>query len=88
MIMKKELTTRKIGNAIGVIFPKDFDLDESMRILATKNDTTITLDLYNARLKKAQKLIENDFAQIEQEKFVTDANLKSKFGKYGWGKNR
>jgi hypothetical protein len=32
-----------MGKSFGIIFPKNFDLDESMKILAIKDELTITV---------------------------------------------
>jgi len=81
------IKSRKIGNSVGIIFPKESGLIAGQTLEYRKEGTKIIIDTYSMELAKARELIEKDFEQIEEEMFVAKEVLNEKYGKYGWGKS-
>lgn len=81
-----ELKIRKIGNSLGAIFPKDWELKEGDILTYEKKGNGYLLDSTETAREHDRQLIEESFAEYEAAKMVSEDQLKERFGKYGWGK--
>jgi len=81
-----ELKIRKIGNSIGAIFPKEWQLEEGDVIEYSKDEDKIILNTEDLNKKHDRDLIEESFADFEQGLYVTEEEMAEEFGDDGWGK--
>lgn len=82
----KKIKVRKIGNSLGIILPKDSGVTEGDELEYSKEDATIMLSLVEAQKARDRALIEAGFKDVERGDLLTEADMKKKFGQYGWGK--
>lgn len=84
----KELKVRKIGNSLGSIFPKDWQLEDGEKLTykVDKKKHQVIINLNSADLQHDRKVIEKSFDDFNQGNWITDKEMKTEFGKYGWGK--
>ncbi|MDE1549298.1 AbrB/MazE/SpoVT family DNA-binding domain-containing protein [Jeotgalibaca caeni] len=81
-----QMKVRKIGNSVGAIFPKEWELKEGDLLEYHKEGNKIILDTKDTARKHDRMLIEESFADFEKNNTVTEAEMNKEFGKYGWGK--
>lgn len=81
---EKELKIRRIGNSLGAIFPSSWGLNEGDVIPYDEDKDTINLRLHEAAIKHDRDMIEQDFSDFEKGLTVSDEEMVSRFGKYGW----
>ena len=84
----KKLKVRKIGNSLGSIFPKDWEVHDGELLSYTvdKKNHRAIIDLSKNDLEYDRALIEEGFKDFETGNFATEKEMKAIFGKYGWGK--
>lgn len=84
----KELKVRKIGNSLGSIFPKEWQVEDGAKLeyRIDKEKHQVIIDLEPENIKHDRKLIEKSFEDFDNGNWMTDKEMKAKFGKYGWGK--
>lgn len=84
----KKLKVRKIGNSLGSIFPKDWDVRDGAELSykVDKEKHQVIIDLRENDLEHDRQLIEDSFQDFKHQKWVDDQQMKQKFGKYGWSK--
>ncbi|GAB2024087.1 hypothetical protein [Lactovum odontotermitis] len=79
---------RKVGTSYVLTVPKEF-ADGGREYEAHVEDSGV---IYYVPVQSNEEVfrnkIEEDFKAIAEENFVTEQQLKKKFGRYGWGKNR
>jgi len=81
-----ELKIRKIGNSIGAIFPKEWQLEEGDVVEYSKDEDKIIINTEDLNKKHDRDLIEESFADFEQGLYVTEEEMAEEFGDDGWGK--
>lgn len=84
----KKLKIRKIGNSLGAIFPKEWEIHEGQEV-EYKIDSRahqIILDFAEEDKKHDRQLIEDSFADFEKQNWLSETEMKDRFGKFGWGK--
>jgi len=81
-----ELKIRRIGNSIGAIFPKEWQLEEGDVVEYSKDEDKIILNTEDLNKKHDRDLIEESFADFEQGLYVTEEEMAEEFGDDGWGK--
>ena len=84
----KKLKVRKIGNSLGSIFPKDWEVHdgELLSYIVDKKNHRVIIDLSKNDLEHDRALIEESFKDFETGNFATEKEMNTMFGKYGWGK--
>lgn len=84
----KKLKVRKIGNSLGSIFPKSWEIHEGAELpyKVDKKNHQVIIDLRENDLEHDRQLIEDSFQDFKHKKWLDDQEMKQKFGKYGWGK--
>lgn len=80
------LKIRRIGNSLGAIFPSGWQVHEGDEIHYdySKEGEVVSLELDESRKRHDRELIEKGFADFEAGLFLTDEDMKKRFGKYGW----
>jgi len=81
-----ELKIRRIGNSIGAIFPKEWQLEEGDVVEYSKDEDKIIINTEDLNKKHDRDLIEESFADFEQGLYVTEEEMAEEFGDDGWGK--
>ena len=81
----KSLKVRKIGNSVGVILPKELELQEGDILSYTKEGTILIIDTKEVRRKQDREEIEKAFADFSKGLVVSESEMKDTFSKYGWG---
>lgn len=70
----REIIVKKIGNALGILLPKDSGVSEGESLLYEKKDSIIQLRLSDARKAHDKHLIEESFEDFERGNLVTEKN--------------
>ncbi|MDH6365814.1 antitoxin component of MazEF toxin-antitoxin module [Enterococcus sp. PF1-24] len=81
-----QIKIRKIGNSLGAIFPKDWNLTEGDVLNYEKKGTKYILDGKDIAREHDRLLVEESFADFETNNTVTEAEMAEIFKKYDWGK--
>lgn len=84
----KELKVRKIGNSVGSIFPKEWQVEEGAKLAykIDKKKHQVIINLEPENIKHDRELIEKSFKDFDKGNWISDKEMQAKFGKYGWGK--
>lgn len=80
-----KIKVRRIGNSIGVIFPKTSGLTVGDELEYNKTNDEIVLSMRESQKKHDRDLIEDGFKDFEVNNVLTEDEMKQRFGKYGWG---
>ncbi|MBO0451419.1 MULTISPECIES: AbrB/MazE/SpoVT family DNA-binding domain-containing protein [Enterococcus] len=80
-----KIKVRKIGNSVGGIFPKEWGLHEGDILDVKKEGNYFILDAQEVAKKKDRALIEESFAEFKTNNTVSEEEMTTLFGKYGWG---
>lgn len=81
-----KIKVRKIGNSLGVIFPKEWGLHEGDILTYKKEDNLYILDAQDTAKEHDRKMIEESFADFEEKNVLSEDEITKIFSKYGWGK--
>lgn len=83
-----KLKVRKIGNSLGSIFPKSWEVHDGAQLSykVDKEKHQVIIDLRESDLEHDRQLIEDSFQDFEHNEWINEHQMKEKFGKYGWGK--
>jgi hypothetical protein len=82
----EKLKVRKIGNSLGVIFPRSSGLKLNDELLYTHEGTKHILDSSEADKAHDRALIEKSFEDFEKGLIVSHEEMLKEFGDSGWGK--
>ena len=84
----KKLKVRKIGNSLGSIFPKDWEVREgaTLNYEVDKKNHKVIIDLNYIDIEHERNLTEKSFSDFEKHEYLSEKDMQAKFGKYGWTK--
>lgn len=80
----KAIKVRKIGNSIGIILPRESGLTIGDELTYYDKGNQLILDKSEINKAHDRALIEKGFYDFEKGLFVSKAEMKQTFGKYGW----
>lgn len=81
----ENIKVRKVGNSIGIILPKESGLQVGDLLGYKQEGKKLILDAENVGREQDKRLIENSFEDFSNGNIHLEEDMKSKFGKYGWG---
>lgn len=84
MVKRNQLKVRKVGNSLGAIIPKNWEVSEGDILHYEVSQNKIIIDRYESDLEHDRRVIDEGFKDFEKGLIVDNERLKKEFGKYGW----
>ncbi|KRK87028.1 hypothetical protein [Lentilactobacillus sunkii] len=82
----KKIKVRKIGNSLGVILPRTTGIHEGDELHLMKKGEWLILDMSEANINRARAIIQKGFDDFKYNRTLTEDEMASLLGKYGWHK--
>lgn len=79
-----EIKVRKIGNSLGALFPKEWNLKNGDVIHFRKGGYQIILDMTELNKVHDRRLTEESFEDFDTPRYFTHEEMEKKYEKYDW----